>query len=116
MTSLDDILDDLDRKVGVSDDDATDTPATKITMVHIHGVNWRGKKYHTTIEGLDFSSTESKSFLKCLRKEFHTGATIFHDAEKGTIYQVNGDRRREIREYLVKKGVCTIEQVKVHGA
>lgn len=41
--------------------------------------------------------------------------TAIEDPEKGTIIQLQGDKRRDIYKFLIEEGISYKEQIKMHG-
>ena len=46
---------------------------------------------------------------------FSTNGTILKDDEVGEVIQLQGDRRRDAFEFLVRYKICDKEEIKVHG-
>ena len=96
--------------------------------IHIRIQQRTGRKRLTSIEGLDKfctdnnggdnDSNELKNKLtelsRKLKKQFNCGVTII-DMEPGYIMQLNGDHRKELKEYLVKNNIAQDNQIKIHG-
>lgn len=47
---------------------------------------------------------------------FSTNGTILHDDDGNEVLQLQGDRRKEVADFLVRYKVCEKEEVHVHGA
>jgi len=48
---------------------------------------------------------------------FNTNGTILRDEDGSEIIQLQGDRRREAAEFLVKYKICDPDEpIKIHGA
>merc|ERR1711997_1277630 len=84
------------------------------SIVHIRNQQRNGRKSLTTIQGLA-EDLDLKKMVKIMRKMFSTNGTILKDEEMGEIIQIQGDRRKDVLNFLVKYNICTKEQIKVHG-
>lgn len=47
---------------------------------------------------------------------FSTNGTILHDEDGNEVVQLQGDRRREAADFLIRYKVCEPDEIKVHGA
>ena len=68
--------------------------------IHIAYQQRNGKKGITTIVGLP-SEINFKKLVKKMKKQLHSNATLVEDVEKGTVVQMQGDKRKELQEYIV---------------
>lgn len=50
-----------------------------------------------------------------LAQQFSTNGTILKDEEMGEVIQIQGDRRKDAMEFLVKYKICEKDEIKVHG-
>jgi len=85
------------------------------SVVHIRNQQRNGRKSLTTIQGLA-DDLDLVKILKIMRKMFSTNGTILKDEEMGEIIQLQGDRRKDAAEFLIKYNICGKDEVKVHGA
>ena len=93
----------------------TKTSAAKASPVHIRTQQRTGRKCLTLISGLA-TDLDTQKILKCMRKLFNTNGTILHDDNGGEVIQLQGDRRHEAAEFLVKYCVvASKDEVHVHG-
>eukprot|EP00461_Guttulinopsis_vulgaris_P002507 UN02508 len=93
----------------------TNKTTAKQSLVHIRSQQRNGRKCLTTIAGLA-SDLDLQKILKCMRKMFSTNGTILHDEDGNEVIQLQGDRRHETAEFLVK--YCVVEskdEIQVHG-
>ena len=84
-------------------------------MVHIRSQQRNGRKCLTTIAGLA-TDLDCQKILKCMRKMFSTNGTILHDDDGAEVIQLQGDRRYEAADFLLK--YCVVEskeEIHVHG-
>lgn len=87
----------------------------KASQVHIRNQQRNGRKSLTTIQGLA-DDLDLVKILKVMRKMFSTNGTILKDDEMGEIIQLQGDRRKDAHDFLVKYNICGKDEIKVHGA
>ena len=86
--------------------------------IHLKIKKRTGRTHLTSIEGLDRverpEGLKLELFLKKLtsklKKKFICGAFI-----EDNVVTLNGDHREAIKDYLVKEGFATEQQIKVHG-
>ncbi|EUR67490.1 translation initiation factor SUI1 [Plasmodium falciparum 7G8] len=48
--------------------------------------------------------------------EFNCNGTIIEDIEHGSIIQLQGDKRNNVKEFLIREGICALEHIRIHGA
>jgi translation initiation factor 1 len=82
--------------------------------VHIRSQQRNGRKSLTTVVGLP-AKVNLKMVLQYLKKTFCCNGSIVKDDKAGLVLQLQGDQRRLIADFLVKEGICTKEQIKIHG-
>merc|ERR1712013_610832 len=87
---------------------------TETESVHIRYTQRNGRKGVTTIVGLP-QTIEFKPLATRMKKKWSTNATVFEDAQMGTIIQLQGDRRKEVGLFVVEEGFVLKAQVRVHG-
>ena len=71
----------------------------------------------TTVQGLT-KKFDQKKILKVIKKKFACNGTIVSDSEMGEVIQLQGDKRKDVQEFLTdKKEGLGLEAptVKVHG-
>jgi translation initiation factor 1 len=82
--------------------------------VHLRITKRSGRKSITTIEGIAAlpAAQEIKmdDLLKELRKKLNCNGSL-----KEGIMSLQGDHRDAMKLYLVNKGLCKLEQIKIHG-
>mmetsp|Transcript_39074 Transcript_39074/g.99834 ORF Transcript_39074/g.99834 Transcript_39074/m.99834 type:complete len:115 (-) Transcript_39074:172-516(-) len=95
--------------------------------VHIRMQQRNGRKSWTTVQGFPDQVRLPKSgkvlkvdfdkILRALKKTFKTNGTLIRDEEHGTIFQLQGDIRREVAEFLIDAtAIITRDQVMIHGS
>lgn len=101
-------------------------------VVHIYVKQRNGKKSITTIQGVDKLACNMESVLKDLKNSNSCGGSIVKNEnnekseksdkqekqdkqDNGLIIVLQGDHRKEIQEYLIKKKLIALENIKVHG-
>ena len=73
-----------------------------------------GRKTLTTVQGLP-KELDPKKVLKVFKKEFACNGTIVEDEDLGEVIQLQGDHRVKVGQILVEEGICTKENVQIHG-
>jgi len=83
--------------------------------VHIRITQRNGKKSITTIQGLP-TELDLKKILKEFKKQFNCNGSISEDPDLGgTVVQLQGDQRDNVRGFLLKEGLVDKDKLKVHG-
>ncbi len=80
--------------------------------VHIRIQQRNGKKCWTIVEDLP-ENIDIKDFIKNIKNTCNSGGSIV-DKEK-RILQFNGDHRMTIKNILVDKKICLLENIVIHG-
>jgi translation initiation factor SUI1 len=84
------------------------------SKIHIRGQQ-QGRRYITTLEGLD-DDLDLKRISHAMKKTLSCSVTVIED----TIIQLQGDKRADVRTWLVKNEVLTEQEAEsriiVHGA
>lgn len=84
------------------------------SKIHIRGQQ-QGRRYITTVEGLD-DDLDLKRISHAMKKALSCSVTVIED----TIIQLQGDKREDVRTWLVKNEVLTDKEAEVriivHGA
>mmetsp|Transcript_65609 Transcript_65609/g.129031 ORF Transcript_65609/g.129031 Transcript_65609/m.129031 type:complete len:115 (+) Transcript_65609:107-451(+) len=95
--------------------------------VHIRVQQRNGRKSWTTVQGFPDSVRLPKSgrvlqvdhdkILRGMKKSFKTNGTLIRDDEHGTIFQLQGDIRKDVADFLIQAtAIVTREQVMIHGS
>ncbi|PHJ23266.1 translation initiation factor [Cystoisospora suis] len=105
---------------GVSDPFANDTSqlsagGSTTHLIHIRNQQRNGRKSVTTVQGLD-KAFDLKKMVRALKKEFSCNGTVIEDPEHGSIIQLQGDQRNAVKEFLEREGICSVDQIRIHGA
>ena len=86
--------------------------------IHIR-VQQRGKKWLTTLEGLD-KDLDLHKISKAIAKAFHCSTAVRFDDDENEIIKIQGNVKEELRAWLVKQEVISEREEKarlvVHGA
>lgn len=82
--------------------------------VHIRIQQRNGRKSLTTVQGLP-DEVDMKRVLQALKKKFCCNGTIINDPESGSVFQLQGDQRGNVLEFLTTEGIYPKENIKVHG-
>lgn len=110
----------MDRLLNIT----TVIPATNTGMdsaikgkIHVR-TQQMGKKWITTIEGLD-DDLDLERIAKAMKKSMHCAATVERDKNDLEIIKLQGNQRDLIREWLVSCDVITEKEARerlvVHG-
>ena len=83
-------------------------------LVHIRIQQRNGKKSITTINGIDDKYDYNK-LLKVFKLEFACNGCIVKNKEYGEIIQLQGDKRYEVKKFLVDVKIINEKFVKIHG-
>lgn len=86
-------------------------------IVHIRVQQRNGKKCITIVSGLvDSEMLPLKKLAKKLRKKMNCSAVVINDKENDEkIIQLSGDKRNDVKDYLVKYQIVDDDQIKMHG-
>lgn len=84
-------------------------------LIHIRNQQRNGRKSVTTIQGLD-KQFDLKKLVRALKKEYSCNGTVIEDAEHGSIIQLQGDKRNDVKLFLEREGICSADQIRLHGA
>lgn len=83
--------------------------------IHIRNQKRNGRKSLTTIQGIPERFSQKK-ILKYFKNHFSCNGTLVSDPEHGKIIQLQGDKRKEVEQFLFHQGIAEKESIKVHGA
>ena len=92
-----------------------DVEVDAVGYIHIRNQQRNGRKSLTTIQGIPIKFSLNK-IMKYFKSHFNCNGTIVSDAEHGKIIQLQGDKRKEVAEFLYYQGIAERESIKVHGA
>ena len=84
-----------------------------IQEIHIRIQKRNGKKSITTVQGL--SQKEATATHKKLVKKLCCGGSVKEDEKYGTILQLNGDQREEIKTFLITTAKMPESRITIHG-
>jgi translation initiation factor 1 len=88
--------------------------------IHIEIQKRNGRKCWTFVAGLDKitlpQNIDVKTFLENItrkfKKTFNCNVTL---QKPENIFQLNGDHRQGIKEFLIKNNLVNEDQIKIHG-
>lgn len=110
------------QNLGINDPFTNESNADKGTgksnaanLIHIRNQQRNGRKSVTTVQGLG-KGYDLKKMVRALKKEFNCNGTVIEDEEHGSIIQLQGDKRSNVKEFLVREGICAAEHIRIHGA
>ncbi|KAF8820471.1 putative translation initiation factor SUI1 [Cardiosporidium cionae] len=84
-------------------------------LIHIRNQQRNGRKSVTTVQGLD-KGLDLKKIVRALKKEFSCNGTVIDHDEFGSIIQLQGDKRQDVKEFLSREKICALDQMRIHGA
>jgi translation initiation factor 1 len=82
--------------------------------VHLRKTQRNARKCFTIIEGLA-EDLDLKKICKHLSKENQCSGAILEDEKFGQVIKLTGDKRDEVKEFLIKEDICKAAQIFVHG-
>jgi len=82
--------------------------------IHIRLQKRTARNTLTTIQGLP-STTDKKTLLREMKKKFSTNGAIINDTKYGEVIQLQGDKRNDCLELLIKENVCEKDNIQIHG-
>lgn len=91
-----------------------DKSGSQSGVIHIRIQQRNGRKTLTTVQGIS-EDYDKKKIAKACKKEFACNGTVVDHSEYGEVLQLQGDQRHNVADFLVKIGLATKDQVKVHG-
>uniref|UniRef100_A0A6C0JS28 SUI1 domain-containing protein n=1 Tax=viral metagenome TaxID=1070528 RepID=A0A6C0JS28_9ZZZZ len=80
--------------------------------VHIRIYKRNGKKYVTTVEGLDLEEVIIKKFISKCSKKYSCGGSY---DKKDKIVKFSGDFRNNISEFLLENEIVEKQNLHIHG-
>jgi translation initiation factor 1 len=98
------------------DDEDGGVPATpRDDVVHLRTQQRNGRKSLTTVQGLSAAYNYAK-ILRDLKRELCCSGIVVEDEDLGNVVQLQGDHRKAVAAFLVKAGIVTKANVKIHGS
>ncbi|CAL8272719.1 unnamed protein product [Lota lota] len=89
-------------------------PAGTEDYIHIRVQQRNGRKTLTTVQGIS-TNYDKKKLVKAFKKKFACNGTVVEHSEHGEVIQLQGDQRKNIRQFLIDVDLAKEEQLKVHG-
>jgi translation initiation factor 1 len=83
------------------------------TQVHIRVQNRGTRKHITTVQNLS-SDLDLPKIKDHLQRQLKINGTIVESEEYGTVIQLTGDKRAEVKKFLSEHNICKAELIKVH--
>mmetsp|Transcript_58767 Transcript_58767/g.135537 ORF Transcript_58767/g.135537 Transcript_58767/m.135537 type:complete len:114 (-) Transcript_58767:169-510(-) len=110
---------DFDQNFTHPDDAFQEADVSGGHIVHIRVQQRNGRKNWTIVEGLPVKMlgypVNFDKILKALKKSFKTNGAIQGSTEGSSVIQLQGDFRRETRDWMVANGLAEEKGVVVHG-
>jgi translation initiation factor 1 len=82
--------------------------------VHIRKTQRNARKCFTIIEGLA-DDLDLKKISKYLAKKNQCSSTILDDEKFGQVIKLTGDKRDDVKKFLIDEQICNEEQIHTHG-
>lgn len=82
-------------------------------IIHIRIQMRNARKCITLTEGL--LENQAKDMIKYLKKYLSTNGTIKIDDDDNIIVQLNGDKRQDIKKYLLDNEITDNRNIYIHG-
>lgn len=100
-----------------ADEEPGENSKQSANYIHIRIQQRNGRKTLTTVQGLS-KKFDLKKILKVIKKKFACNGTIVNDTDMGEVIQLQGDKRVDVKEFLVDKDEglgLNADTIKVHG-
>ncbi|XP_062518699.1 eukaryotic translation initiation factor 1-like [Corticium candelabrum] len=94
--------------------DTSDSKGVQSGHIHIRIQQRNGRKTLTTVQGIS-DDYDKKKLVRYAKREFACNGTVVEHPEYGEVLQFQGDQRNNIATFLTRIGLCTEEQLKMHG-
>lgn len=82
--------------------------------VHLRKQQRNARKCHTIIEGLA-EDLDLKKIGRYLAKSNQCSFTLVDDPKLGEIIQLTGDKREQVKKFLIDEQICKEDQINMHG-
>jgi translation initiation factor 1 len=91
----------------------TPSTTTKQQQIHLRLQMRNARKSITIVQGI--APEDAKVMVRYLRKTLSTNGNICKDDDDNIIVQFQGDKRAEIKKYLIDNSLGDAENIKIHG-
>jgi translation initiation factor 1 len=105
---------DLLREAGMMISSQGQIKSGKDGKVHIRVQQRTARKYITSIQGLADDLDENK-IAKAIRNQLNCRGSVLNDEKFGQIIAFSGDKRQQVRQFLIDNDICYEDQIVVHG-
>jgi translation initiation factor 1 len=83
-------------------------------VVHVRIQQRNNRKKFTTIQGLPDRINFNRIMRAC-RTLLRCGGAVVNNREYGQVIQLQGSYADEVRDFLVRIGLCRVDNVHIHG-
>ena len=94
-------------------DSDSDIEYMEDAQIHLRLQQRTVRKSITIVEGM--TKDNGEIMVKYLRKSLNTNGNVCKDSEGNTIIQFQGDKRKDIRRYLIDNGIISKKNITIHG-
>ena len=84
------------------------------STIHIRIQQRNGRKCITTVQDLP-EELDLKRLMKHAKKTFNCNGAVVTDEEEGTIIQLQGDQRENMKKLIIAENIAEESEIKVHG-
>lgn len=82
--------------------------------MHIRIQQRNGRKSITIVTGLA-DDLDLKRLLKAFKRNFKCNGALIADDEEGEVIQLQGDQRKNVRDFLVDQEIVHKDSILMHG-
>ncbi|OEL22838.1 Protein translation factor SUI1-like protein 2 [Dichanthelium oligosanthes] len=111
LTSFDPFV---DAELG-DDEDGGAPAAPRDDVVHLRTQHHNSRKSLTMVQGLSAAYNYAK-ILRDLKRELCSSGIVVEDEDLSNVIQLQGDHRKAVTAFLVKAGIATKANIKIHGS
>ena len=84
-----------------------------VEKVHIRTKKRNGRKFTTTVEGLE-NDLDIKKITKALKKIFKCNGSVEKDENENEIIQLSGQQSQNVYEFLIDQKIIDKENIVIH--
>ena len=97
------------------DDNFEEDEFTGLSKIDVR-LHKRGRKSNTYVENWNLTKEELKTHLKTLKKTLGSNGSLKkNDKVEGWVLHLQGDRRNDVKSYLIDVGKISEDRIVLHG-